>query len=375
MILPIAPAMVPKVIEESGAHRGSWEIFQQKSSIIPLQLKNVRTPAANILKQEMLALGADAVTPLNAILNEGKFVDVLLLGTERHYMRLAEKLQQMPFFGLDKWQRELSDFLEEKSVVTLLANGRALDYSKTLVMGILNLTPDSFYADSRVQNDKELLQKAEKMLSDGANILDLGAQSTRPGAIVITEEEEKARLLPALDALKKAFPKAIISIDTFYPKVAEEALDRGADIINDVSGKDDNAMQKVITKYNVPWVLSYNGAGGILNAAENLFRRAKNIGLAREKIILDPGLGFGKTKKENLDIIRNLQVLTRQGYPVLLGASRKSFMGDIPEERLEATLAVSTYAVCQGVNILRVHDILPNLRAIRMAEAVSCVSV
>ena len=214
-----------------------------------------------------------------------------------------------------------------------------------------------------------------RMVRLGADILDLGAESTRPGAKPVSEDEEIKRLLPGLKALWEVHKDVLISVDTYHANTAQEALQSGADFINDVSGKDSVAMQKVVELYHAPWILTHNGAGGILEVTENLLQRAEKIGLGKDKIILDPGIGFGKTAEENLDIIKNLKVLTEYGYPVLLGASRKSVIGAVlnlpPEERLEGTLAISAKAVEQGANIIRVHDVKENVRTIRMAEAVN----
>lgn len=384
MIWRLAPGLVHKAIANSGAHEGSFAIFESKSVIIPLKFAQVRTPAANILKQEMLALGGDAVTPMSTILGTDKHVDVILLGTEKQYSLLLSKLEKLSFFGLDKWKVEIKDILQSEVPVTSLTNGRTLDYQKTLVMGIVNLTPDSFYDKSRVwavgkenmlaDQERELESKVKKMLAEGADIIDLGAESTRPGAKPIGEVEEQQRLLPALQLLRSKFSDVVISVDTYHVGTATQALKYGADIINDISGKDDARMQKVISKYGVPWVITHNGPGGIMEVTENLLARAEKLGLGKNQIIFDPGIGFGKSVEENLEIIRNLSMLTCYGYPILLGASRKSVIGAVldlpPQERLEGTLAVSTRAVEQGVNIIRVHDVKENVRAIRMAEKI-----
>ena len=374
MIWRLPPDMVAEEITKSGAHEKSFPIFNVKSEFLTLKIDKVRTPAANILKQEMLALGGDAVTPMSTILGEGQYVGVLLLGTCRQLNLLVQKLGEMPFFGLDGIKKDLEKLLQKEDLQTTLRNGKKLSFDKTLVMGILNLTPDSFYAQSRMDN-AELLVRAEKMLAEGADILDLGAESTRPGAKPVSEDEEIKRLLPGLKALREVHKDVLISVDTYHANTAQEALQSGADFINDVSGKDSVAMQKVVELYHAPWILTHNGAGGILEVTENLLQRAEKIALGKDKIILDPGICFGKTAEENLDIIKNLKVLTEYGYPVLLGASRKSVIGVVlnlpPEERLEGTLAISAKAVEQGANIIRVHDVKENVRTIRMAEAIN----
>ena len=175
MIWRLPPNMVAEEIAKSGAHEKSFPIFNVKSEFLTLKIDKVRTPAANILKQEMLALGGDAVTPMSTILGEGQYVGVLLLGTRRQLNLLVQKLGEMPFFGLDGIKKDLEKLLQKEDLQTTLRNGKKLSFDKTLVMGILNLTPDSFYAQSRMDN-AELLVRAEKMLAEGADILDLGAK-------------------------------------------------------------------------------------------------------------------------------------------------------------------------------------------------------
>lgn len=386
MIWQLAPGMVHREIINSGAHGGSFAIFDSKSAIIPLKLARVRTPAANILKQEMLALGGDAVTPMSTILGREKYVNVILLGTEKQYALLLEKLIPMPFFGLNNWRQELQQILQPQECRVQLSHGRLLRMEKTLVMGIVNLTPDSFYEGSRVEvagkgnpagcNPGAVVEVVRGMVASGADIIDLGAESTRPAAIPLEPAEEQRRLLPALKALRLEYPDVIISVDTYHPETAAAAAEAGADIINDVGGRDEPAMLNVVKQYGLPWVLTHNGPGGILQVTEELLLRGEKLGLPKDKLILDPGIGFGKTLAENLDILQNLSLLTHYGYPVLLGASRKRVIGAVldlpPEERLEGTLVVSAHAVEQGVNIIRVHDVKENVRAVRMAEAIRC---
>lgn len=372
MLWQLTKSVLTEEIKKIGAHEQSIPIFNGKSEIVAIKMANVRTPAANILKQEMLACGGDAVTPMSTILGEVKFVDVILLGTRRQYALLVQKLEQMPFFGLDKWHWEIDKVLQQGQVQTVFANGRVLDYQKTLVMGIINVTPDSFFAGSRVAQT-DVLKMAEKMLHDGADILDIGGESTRPGAEPVTMVEEQKRVLAAVKVIREKFADAIISVDTYHGDTAEQALAEGADIINDITCGADVKLIEVVKKTDVPMVLTHNGAGGVLQVAEDLNNRLAQLGLSRNKVILDPGIGFGKTAAENLQIIRDSSVLTHYGYPVLIGASRKSVIGSVldlpPAERLEGTLAVSAKSVADGIQILRVHDVKENVRVIRMAEA------
>lgn len=372
MIWKLNKELLPEALAKSGAHEAGIAIFQKKTEIIPLQLAKVRTPAANILKQELLACGGDAVTPAGTVTGKDEYVDIILLGTLRQYEILCAKLLQMPFFGLDKWKCEIQNILQEQQIQTVLANGKVLNYSKTLIMGIINVTPDSFFEHSRV-TEYDVLQRAERLLDEGADILDMGGESTRPNSQPISAGIEQQRLLPMLKAVREKFDGAIISIDTYHGDTAKKALDMGADIINDVSGGADTTLINVVKKNKAPLVLTYNGTGNIKQATETLLQKSEQFGLGKDKIIFDPGIGFGKTVAENLGIIRDSDVLINYGYPVLLGASRKSVIGAVldlpPEERLTGTLAISVKSVLNGVNILRVHDVLENVRAVRMAEA------
>ena len=392
MLLKVNKEMLADAMENIGAHQASLPIFANKNQILPFKLLEVRTPAANIIKQEMLAAGGDAVVPTGCVLNKDKYSDVLLLGTRKHYNILLKKLELMPYFGMDKVKEELEAVLSESKLQTTLADGRVLNYDKVLVMGILNITPDSFYADSRTAIE-EVVAKAGQMLADGADILDIGGESTRPGSEAVEAEEEQARVVPVIEALRKAYPNAVISIDTYRASTARAAIKAGADIINDISAMEaDVEMLDVVCETNVPIVLMHMRGtpkdmqtqceykNVVEEVAVHLAERANLLrerGVGADKIILDPGIGFAKNAEQNLKLMRDLNVLTSFGYPVLLAASRKGtigkVLGELPaEERLEGTIATSCQAVYAGANMVRVHDVKENLRAVRMLEAILC---
>lgn len=253
------------------------------------------------------------------------------------------------------------------------------------IMGILNLTPDSFYAQSRQTGDAEsLVRRAREMVQEGADLLDLGAESTRPGHTPVGPEEELQRLLPSLRCLSEALPGTPLSVDTQKACVAEAALRAGAHIINDINGlQGDPEMAAVVGKAGAGLVIMHNQAGthydgDLLEALLSFFRKSLSIaqaaGIAPEAIALDPGIGFGKTREQNLLILRRLGELRTLGYPLLLGTSRKSVIGltlALPaEDRLEGTLATSALGIQQGARILRVHDVQANLRLAKMTEAI-----
>ena len=236
----------------------------------------------------------------------------------------------------------------------------------THVMGILNANTTSFFGFSRIDGDE--ISKAEKMLRDGAEIIDIGGQSTAPGAIKESALEEASRVLPVLESLRGQFPDAILSVDTFYSSVAEEALALGADMINDVSCLGDKYMAEVVAKYGASICVMHNRRGsknkdmwldkelGLMKATDTLL----SAGVERNKIIVDGGIGFNLNHDEDRALLEKYNNLNTIGYPLLLGASRKSFLGGEVETRLTATLDTTKLAVKQGVLFVRVHDVKEN---------------
>ena len=252
----------------------------------------------------------------------------------------------------------------------------------TYIMGILNVTPDSFSDGGRFDKMDAALLHAEKMIKEGADILDVGGESTRPGHVQITDEEEIARVVPVIEKLKKEFDVPI-SIDTYKSAVAEVAVCAGADLVNDIWGlKYDKNMAEVIAKSGAACCLMHNRERAeynsfvedVLDDLRETIAIAKKAGIADDKIILDPGVGFAKSYEQNLIITNNVDRLNELGYPVLLGTSRKSMIGltlDLPsDQRVEGTVATSVIGVMKGCRFVRVHDVLENKRAILMTEAI-----
>lgn len=268
----------------------------------------------------------------------------------------------------------------------------------TYVMGILNLTPDSFSDGGRWNDKDRALFHVEEMLKEGADIIDIGGESTRPGYTMISGEEEMARVIPVIRAVKAQFDVPV-SLDTYKSEVAAAGIAAGADLINDIWGlKWDDKMAGVIADGGLPCCLMHNKKSGAKNDGsdsndrdrqnkestnfmqdvaadlEETLRIAKRAGIAGDRIILDPGVGFAKTHEQNLEVIRSMEKLHGLGCPLLLGCSRKSVVGlalGLPvEERLEGTLATTVIAVTKGCMFVRVHDVRENVRAVRMTEAV-----
>lgn len=252
----------------------------------------------------------------------------------------------------------------------------------TYVMGILNVTPDSFSDGGKYNTLDQALFHAQEMVDQGVDIIDVGGESTRPGYTMISDEEEIQRTVPVVEALKERF-EVPISIDTYKSKVAKANIKAGVDLINDIWGlKYDEKMAKVIADAKLPCCLMHNRKEADYKKflkemkadLKESIRLAKEAGIKNKRIILDPGVGFGKTYENNLEAIRCLDVLEEMGYPVLLGTSRKSVIGlslDLPsEERMEGTLVTTVFGVMQGAAFVRVHDVKENKRAITMAEAI-----
>ncbi len=237
--------------------------------------------------------------------------------------------------------------------------------SGTHIMGILNVTPDSFYHESRIMDD--IVARALEMCSDGAEIIDIGGQSTRPGYKQISAQEELARAIPAVEAVRKAVDIPI-SVDTYVPKVADAALEAGADMINDTSGFKDPALAEVIARHGAAVCIMHNRRMSSvkdlmkdkLTGLASMVDLALRVGIEKERIILDGGIGFNKSSEEDWQLMDNYSRLATLGYPLLLGASRKSFLGGEVNERLSATLSTTSEAASQGILFVRVHDVKEN---------------
>ena len=253
---------------------------------------------------------------------------------------------------------------------------------RTYIMGILNVTPDSFSDGGKFNQMDAALYHAEEMIRDGADIVDVGGESTRPGHTVISDEEEISRVAPVIEAIKSHFDIPV-SIDTYKGKVTEAALNAGADLVNDIWGfKHDRRVAELTAQYGVACCLMHNRTEPIYQDylkdvvadLKECVRIAKDVGISDDKIILDPGVGFGKTYQMNLEIINHVDVLHSLGFPILLGTSRKSVIGqtlNLPtDQRVEGTLATTVLGVMKGCAFVRVHDIKENKRVIQMTEAI-----
>ena len=259
---------------------------------------------------------------------------------------------------------------------------------RTFVMGILNVTPDSFSGDGLLAGagtraGDDAVERARRMVGEGADLLDIGGESTRPGHEPLSAADEIARVIPVIGAVRSALPGTPISVDTAKPEVAEAALAAGADLLNDVWGTAPaDTMATVAAAHGVPLVLMHNRPEArytallpeVIADLQAAIQRALDAGVPASDILIDPGIGFGKTADHNVALLRDLEALRLLGHPILLGTSRKSTLGrilDLPvEERLEATLATTALGIAAGVDLVRVHDVQANVRAARVSDAI-----
>jgi dihydropteroate synthase len=260
---------------------------------------------------------------------------------------------------------------------------------RTYVMGIINATPDSFSGDGVLANDAaddpvaRAVAQGRRMVEDGADLLDVGGESTRPGHARVDVSEERRRVVPVVAALRSALPDTPISIDTTKAAVAAAALDAGADLLNDVWGVGaDDGMARLAAERGVPMIVMHNRAeprysdlmAEVVADLRSALERARRLGIEGDRLIVDPGFGFGKTPEHNLTVLRELSMLRELGRPILLGTSRKSTLGRVlglpVDQRLEATLATTAIGIAGGADIVRVHDVRENVRAARMSDAI-----
>ena len=385
-----------EALKALGADMRSLPFFDNRREIRSVYITDVDVRTANVIKQEMLSRGGDAAVHAHAVDCGVTESDVILFGTVKQISFLADKLETMPWWGFPdtvKVLREALASFSKKPATIDLPSGSSLAFGgRTLLMSIINLSDDSFHSESRTYGNVDVaVARAVEHAKDGADILDLGAESTRPGAARISESEEIGRIMPVIREIRKILPLMPISVDTTREKVAKTALEAGADIINDISGltfepgiaravADHNAMLVIMHMRGTPETMgSMCIYSNLLKEINDFFdekiRTAISSGVDRAKIILDPGVGFAKDYSQNLFLLRHLESFRIHSKPILIGASRKGSVGkatDSPDTagRLEGTLAVSALCAWAGVDIIRVHDTKENKKAVMMAEAI-----
>lgn len=376
-------------MKKVGSTGAGVKIMSRKADQRLIKLENVGTKEANIIKQEMLSAGGDAVTHKGTLDHSVGESDLILLGTIRQYEKLVSKLKIQPFKCKDI-AAEVEEVLEnyDKRGFMLKFPKKEIALDRTLVMGILNVTPDSFSDGGKFFDADAAIDHGVEMAQQGADIIDIGGESTRPRSDPVSPEEELKRVRPVVEGLLQKVDVPI-SIDTRRPIVAKEIIELGAQMVNDVSGLRNPEMVSTVADLNVPVVVMHmlgtpktmqekpeykDVMGEIIGYLRNQIENAVKGGIQRENIVVDPGIGFGKTVEHNLEIIRRLRELRSLGLPILVGASRKSFIGkvlDLEEtERLEGSLAALVLSIHSGANIVRVHDVKESVKASRMADKV-----
>ena len=367
------------------------KVMAPKAIGLFIKLENVKLGAANILKQEMLSIGGDAAVARGVVEGKEKISDVILLGNADKIKKIIRKLKFQTIFGLSEIKVVLEKMLEqilEKSVKILSCDGTEILLNKTRIIGVLNVTPDSFSDGNEFLNPEKAVEHAQKMIDEGADIIDIGGESTRPGAEEISVQTEIQRVIPIIEKLHGKVP---ISIDTYKSEVAEAAIKAGASIVNDISAlRFDKSMIKVLKKYkHIPIILMHmQGTPRTMQKdpfyedtiKDVLFFLKERIdfcitnGISRERILIDPGIGFGKRHSDNLLILKKLKEFHCLDVPIVLGASRKSFIGriydSIPKERLAGSLAATALAMQHNIHFVRVHDVKEHKQLIQTLEKI-----
>ncbi len=367
-----AASWIAKLEVEGGGRR----ILSDKMDLQLYYIQDLHVGAANILKQDALSIGADLAVPKSTILCESPRVDCILMGTRKHMQILSRKELAQPF-GLKGLAQELKKFLKQEKAKTYQ------------IMGVMNANDDSFYSGSRF-SEKDAIVRVEKMIEEGADIIDIGAVSSRPGAAAVSQEDELERLSPIIDALyaQRIYEKVELSLDSYSASSVSYALQRGFHIINDITGLADDEVCRLIGSHKAKAVIMHmQGTPETMQKDPkytNLFKEMEAFFVERiakaesfdiEDIVLDVGIGFGKSLEDNLALIHHLGHFKKLHKDILIGASRKSMIDKISpssaEERLPGTLAIHLKAYENGAGIIRTHDVKEHLQAFKVHEAIT----
>jgi len=370
----IDPTNSYKLFQDIGADNMGAKIMSQKTKIYTIYIKNINVGGANILKQDALSIGADVCVPMGTIIAKDKFVDIILIATKKQLKILAKKELTQPF-GLKTLAQNLKYFFNKKTF-------------KTKIMGVININDDSFFKNSRVKG-KNVFKAIDKMIKDGASIIDIGAVSSRPGSEPIPEKDELNKIKPICDFIKKnkIYKKVQFSIDSYTPCVVEYALKSGVQIVNDITGLKNDEIAQLVAKYKATVVIMHMDKtpknmqnnpqyNNIIIDIDNFFKqriqKAHSFGI--KNIILDVGIGFGKKLEHNLTLLKNISHFRHFGYELLIGASRKSMIDNViksdVEDRLSGTVAIHLDSIKKGVSIVRVHDVKEHYQAIKIQESI-----
>ena len=365
---------IKRYLEELGVDGGGVGILANKAKTHIISIKGLNVGGANILKQDALSIGADLAVPRGTVLAITPEVDTLLIATSAQLKVLAKKELAQPF-GLKELALKLKEYTQIKTP------------KKVQIMGVINANNDSFFASSRFQN-AAAIEMIDNMIQEGATIIDIGGVSSAPNAAIVSAEEELSRIKPIADLIKKQklYDKVRFSIDSYEPLVIEYALNAGFSIVNDIRGLESDEVCRVAAKYKASVVIMHMQGrpqnmqdnpqyGDVLSEVyeflEMRVHKAESFGI--EDIIIDVGIGFGKTLEDNLKLIKNLEHFMTLGKPLLVGASRKSMIDKIVstkvEDRLSGTITLHLEAVKNGASILRVHDVSEHKQALKVQEA------
>ncbi|MEM4292848.1 MAG: dihydropteroate synthase [Thermoplasmata archaeon] len=374
-----------EVFTRIGVHPEGIEILKRKAETYRIFISGLSPVCANIIKQEMLAAGGDAAIPMDAISGKGEQCDLVLLGTEKSLKIFLKKLQKQPF-NLGALARQIEGIFEDRNKALhglWKTSKRTLVLETPLIMGVLNITPDSFSDGGTFFEPEAAVERARQMIREGVDIIDVGAESTRPGSDPVPAEEEIRRLSGVLEEIVSLGKP--VSVDTYKPEVARFALERGAEIINDIYGLRKEGMAEVVAEFDAgvcimhmlgePKTMQENPLyrdliTEIYEFLGNRIEFAESKGIEKEKIVIDPGIGFGKTVSQNYEIIERLDEFLSLGRPLLIGTSRKSFIGKVidspPLQRVSATVGINMAALIAGARILRVHDVKEHVELIKL---------
>ncbi len=388
-----APAEVARELEATGSDPEGVGIMVRKARIYPVRVEDVPLKAAPLLKQELLAVGGDAAHARGIADHSVASSPTILLATWSQYQHLLPKLRRQPF-GLrpiaDEVERALRAYAG-RGPTALPGARRPLGLGpRPRVLGVVNVTPDSFSDGGRFLEPSAAIAEAERQVEEGADAIDLGAESTRPGATPVPPDEEWRRLAPVLESVAGRLPVPI-SVDTRHPEVARRAIDAGADLVNDVEGLRSEAMRRVVRDTGAaaivlhmrgePTTMQQDVAYTDVRAEvyrwlQDALDRAERDGIDRRKLAIDPGLGFGKSPAQSLELLDHAGEFRSLGVPVVIGASRKSFLGWAtgvaePRARLEAGLAAAVHAAERGVAVVRTHDVGPTVQVLRLWERIA----
>ena len=377
-----------------GVDATGLKLMKGKTLHFNFRMEGIDPRTANLLKQEMLSLGGDAALDRTGLDCSAKSTDAILMGTQKQFEKLILKLDQYP--DLQPLAVPFKETFKNISRTRYSIRCRKRTFilgKRTLLMGVLNVTPDSF-SDGGLYFDKgKSIAQGLRMVEEGADLLDIGGESTRPGSKPLELDEELRRIIPVIEVLAKEVDVPI-SIDTYKSTIAQKAIEAGAEMINDISGLHfDESLARVAAEEDVPLVLMHiRGTpetmqndvhydslfSEILLSLKDSIQKAESAGLDPQQIIIDPGIGFGKTIDHNLLIIKNLFEFRILGKPILLGTSRKSFIGKIlnanATDRLEGTLSTIAIGVLNGAHIIRCHDVLQAKKVIAVADAIRSAS-